>query len=163
MNTTTSQTIGPFFHHGLKWAVDASVGIASDAPLLIIEGSVFDGAGASVVDAMVEAWVPAAAAESGTGMPGFRRSESVGGCFRLEFSGKPVPGEPLAYITVFARGLLRHQFSAVFLDSAPSAILDQVPQHRRATLIAHRDESTGIYRWDIYLQGEHETVFFDYC
>jgi protocatechuate 3,4-dioxygenase alpha subunit len=36
-----------------------------------------------------------------------------------------------------------------------------VPAARRATLIAQQT-AEGEYRWDIHLQGERETVFFDY-
>jgi protocatechuate 3,4-dioxygenase, alpha subunit len=35
-----------------------------------------------------------------------------------------------------------------------------VPAYKRASLIA-KSESIG-YRWDVHLQGAHETVFFDF-
>lgn len=163
MSTTTSQTIGPFFHPGLQWGMDGSIGLPADGPRIIVEGAVFDGAGSTITDALVEAWSPAAAQETASGMPGFRRADTVnGGRFRLDLSGSAGPGEPVAWITVFARGLLKHQFTAVFIaDDASSAILSQVPAARRATLIARQD-AVGIYQWDIHLQGEHETAFFDY-
>jgi protocatechuate 3,4-dioxygenase alpha subunit len=76
-----------------------------------------------------------------------------------------VAGEPAALVTVFARGLVLHQFCAVFLDDDPalpsSPILEQVPAARRPTLIA-RKTATAAYAWDIHMQGERETVFFDY-
>lgn len=163
MSTTTSQTIGPFFHPGLQWSMEGSIGRPSDGPRIIVEGAVFDGAGDPVTDALVEAWSPAAAKESASGMPGFRRADTVnGGRFRLALSANAAPGEPVAYITVFARGLLMHQFTAVFIThDAASAILSQVPAERRATLIARQD-AAGVYQWDIHLQGEHETAFFNY-
>jgi protocatechuate 3,4-dioxygenase alpha subunit len=53
----------------------------------------------------------------------------------------------------------------VFLEDdatlAESAILAQVPAERRATLVARKD-GDGTYRWDIWMQTEKETVFFDY-
>jgi len=160
MTRTPAQTIGPFFHNGLDWGFQASTGHATAA---VLEGRVFDGDGAVIRDAMVEAWIPAAAAESGAGMPGFRRSASTtNDGYRIELPTLPAQGEPAAYITVFGRGLLKHQFSAVFFDGDASApILAQVPAARRATLVAQRDAS-GVYRWDIHLQGARETVFFDY-
>jgi len=163
MSMTTSQTIGPFFQPGLQWGMDGSIGLPADGPRIIVEGAVIDGAGDTVIDALIEAWNPAAASESAGGMPGFRRADTVhGGRFRLELSGNTAPGEPVAYITVFARGLLSHQFTAVFIaDDAASAMLAQVPAERRATLIARQD-AAGVYQWDIHLQGERETVFFDY-
>ena len=74
-------------------------------------------------------------------------------------------GEPLMYVTVFARGLVKHQFTAVFLEDdtglSQSAILGQVPEDRRATLLA-RKTGENAYTWDIWMQTEKETVFFDY-
>jgi protocatechuate 3,4-dioxygenase, alpha subunit len=61
--------------------------------------------------------------------------------------------------------VLKHQFSAVFLEDdvalAQSALLAQVPAERRDTLIAKKT-GDGRYRFDVRMQGERETVFFDY-
>jgi protocatechuate 3,4-dioxygenase alpha subunit len=167
---TTSQTIGPFSHEAWQWAVDCCdpARAATTAPTVTITGVVYDGDGAPVNDAQLEAWLPEAhACEAGQPLPGFRRLPTGDqGEFTLVLSAPPRPaGEPLAYVTLFARGLTRHQFSAVFLDDDPalpeSAILEQVPPARRATLLARRG-ADGAYRWDIHLQGSQETVFFDY-
>jgi protocatechuate 3,4-dioxygenase alpha subunit len=167
---TTSQTIGPFSHEAWQWAVDASAGarLETAAPTVIVNGHVYDGDGNPVDDAQIEAWLPeAAAAESLQDVPGFRRMPTgPAGEFSLRLSVPPRPaGEPVAYVTVFARGLTKHQFTAVFLDDDPtldgSAILAQVPAARRATLIARKD-GDGTYRWDIWMQTDKETVFFDY-
>lgn len=169
-NITTSQTIGPFSHAAWQWAVDlcAADRLQTTAPTIVIHGSIFDGDGVPINDAQIEAWQPAgAAAESGQAMPGFRRVPSDdAGNFSLRLSlCTQAPGEPLAYITVFARGLVKHQFTAVFLDSdthlAQSAILEQVPAARRATLLATQ-AGDGQYNWSIHMQGPQETVFFDY-
>jgi protocatechuate 3,4-dioxygenase alpha subunit len=167
---TTSQTIGPFSHEAWQWAVDCCdpARAAIDGPTVTISGIVYDGDGAPVNDAQLEAWLPeAAACEAAQPLPGFRRLPTgEQGQFALTLSIPPrPPGEPVAYITVFARGLTKHLFTAMFLDDDPalpqSAILEQVPAARRATLIAQRTEA-GIYRWDVHLQGDRETVFFDY-
>lgn len=168
-----SQTIGPFSHEGWRWAVgatDASAAALAGTATITLGGTVRDGAGDVIDDAMIECWSPASAAVEGAlTLPGFRRTptDSAG---RYQFTlSRPAalePGEPAAYITVFARGLVLHQFSAVFLDDDPglahAELLLQVPAARRATLVAHRT-STGAYEWDIHMQGEHETVFFDYA
>jgi len=162
MSATPSQTIGPFFYNGMEWAFESSKGLKTAA---VLTGRVLDGAGAPINDAMVEAWVPAAADEAPSGTPGYRRSTSTHAdlSYRLELPVLPQAGEPAAYITVFARGLLKHQFTAVYLgDPGKAALLDQVPAARRATLVAARDAATGEYRWDIHMQGERETVFFEY-
>jgi protocatechuate 3,4-dioxygenase, alpha subunit len=164
---TTAQTIGPFPHEGWRWAFDPVAAQPGGARTVVVAGTVFDGDGEPVVDAVLEAWSPAAAEAEGTQpMPGFRRVPSdERGAFRFEL---PVAntGAPLAYVTLFARGLLKHQFSAVFLEGdaglADAPLLAQVPADRRATLIATRTATPGEYRWDVRLQGEGETVFFDY-
>jgi protocatechuate 3,4-dioxygenase alpha subunit len=169
-NITTSQTIGPFSHEAWEWAVAATATLDSSAPTITISGVIYDGNGAIVNDAMIEAWLPDAAdAEAAQAIPGFRRIPSdEAGRFSLRVS-LPTPatkGAPVAYVTLFARGLVRHQFTAVFLDDdtglADSAILTQVPAARRASLIA-RKNAAGTYDWDIWMQSERETVFFDYA
>lgn len=168
---TTSQTIGPFSHEAWQWAVDASApaNVKSSAPTITISGVIYDGNGAPINDAQIEAWTPAAAAsESEQAIPGFRRVPSgETGEFTMTVSlpDGATRGEPVIYATVFARGLVKHQFTAVFLEDddglAQSAILNQVPEARRATLLA-RKTGENAYRWDIWMQTEKETVFFDY-
>lgn len=150
---TPSQTIGPFPHEGWRWAFDGGDGA------LLLQGHVLDGDEQPVPDAVVEAWPNGAARTRFLRVPTDER-----GGFRLALGAPAAPGEPLAQIVVFARGLLRHQFTAVFagddVDLAASPLLAQVPAERRATLVAQR-EADGRYRWDIRLQGARETVFFD--
>lgn len=165
---TSSQTIGPFSHEAWAWAVEATTSTSSSAPTITVSGQVFDGAGAPIDDAMIEMWCPdAQRAEQASALPGFRRLPSAAdGGFSMTLSHVPVPGQPAALVTVLARGLLVHQFSAVFLEDDPtlaaSAMLDQVPSARRATLIA-RKIAPGQYRWNVRMQGADETVFFDYA
>jgi protocatechuate 3,4-dioxygenase alpha subunit len=171
-NITTSQTIGPFSHEAWKWAADASTPGAQkiDGPSILVSGVIYDGDGNPINDAQIEAWTPEGAAlEPEHLIPGFRRVPSgAEGEFSLRI---PLPqpatrGEPVMYVTVFARGLVKHQFTAVFLEDdtglAGSSILNQVPQERRATLLA-RKTGDGQYHWDIWMQTAKETVFFDYA
>jgi protocatechuate 3,4-dioxygenase alpha subunit len=166
---TSSQTIGPFSHEAWRWACDASAAVDGGADPIVISGIIRDGDGKPIDDAMLEAWMPAGAqAERGHPLPGFRRvpSDDAGGFrFTLARPATANAGEPALLATVFARGLVLHQFCAVFLEDdgglAESAILRQVPAARRATLIA-RKTGPSAYSWDIWMQGEQETVFFDY-
>jgi protocatechuate 3,4-dioxygenase alpha subunit len=165
---TTSQTIGPFSHEAWKWATELNTAATGNAAAVTIGGIIYDGAGIPINDAQIESWQPAAAdAESAQAMPGFRRVPSgENGEFSLRLTASPQQaGQPFAYITVFARGLVKHQFTAVFLEDdaalEKSAILEQVPAARRATLIAKKT-AAGQYNWDIWMQGEKETAFFDY-
>jgi len=167
-NITTTQTIGPFPHEGWRWAFDSTIGSASKGATVIISGAVLDGDGAPITDAVLEAWAPGAeAADGGQAIPAFRRVPTGdNGEFRFELP-RPgaLQGEPLLFLTLFARGVLKHQFSAVFLEDdaalARSALLAQVPADRRDTLVAKKTDD-GQYRWDLRMQGERETVYFDY-
>lgn len=164
--STASQTIGPFAHEAWDWAVRASA--LPGTPALTIEGCLLDGAGVPVDDGWIEARVPESAVAAGA-MPGFRRLPTdAAGRFSLALAARPAAGAPAAYITVFARGMLLHQHTAVFLADDPgladSPLLGQVPPARRASLLA---EPAGpqCYRWTLRLQGSaaDETVFFDYA
>jgi protocatechuate 3,4-dioxygenase alpha subunit len=154
---TPSQTIGPFFHEGLKWAVQPP----SDSPDTVrVNGQVLDRDGKPVNDALIEVWQPA------WGEPpfgGLQRviSDDIG---RFAFlMPKPGSGQSHASVTVFARGLLHALFTRVYMhaqdDPASIRLPAGVPDARRDTLIAKR-AGEG-YAWNIRLQGEDETVFFD--
>jgi protocatechuate 3,4-dioxygenase alpha subunit len=149
-----------------------------------IEGRVLDGDGAPVNDAMIEIWQadaagryahPADKRRPNAKFTGFGRAgtDAQG---RFGFSSiKPgsVPGPdgkpqaPHILVAVFSRGLPRHAYTRIYFpDDAGNAndpILALVPAERRATLIARREEKNGapVYVFDIRLQGENETVFFD--
>ena len=168
---TPSQTIGPFSHEAWRWAIEATAPETnpSAAPTIRIAGVIYDGDAQPINDAVIEAWLPdGAPVEAAHALPGFRRVPSdEQGRFHFDIP-LPTPdcaGAPVLYVTVFARGLVLHQFTAVFLQDDPalaqSAILAQVPEARRATLVASR-QAAGLYQWDIWLQTERETVFFDY-
>jgi protocatechuate 3,4-dioxygenase alpha subunit len=165
---TSSQTIGPFPHEGWRWAAELSQRGSASAGAITISGVLYDGQGLPVSDGWVEAWAPDASAhERERPVPGFRRCPTgEHGEFGLVLPVTVQPSEPVAWITLFARGLLKHQFCAVFLSDAPglanSELLAQVPAARRDTLVAQR-QPDGSYRWDIHLQGERETVFLDFA
>jgi protocatechuate 3,4-dioxygenase, alpha subunit len=157
---TTNQTIGPFFHEGMKWAFAHAVAVNDS---ITLSGKLFDSNGASVADAMIEMWQPDAMLNdrNSLGVGRVTTDKDGGFLFSLCATAATAADTPLAYVCVFARGLLNHQFSAVFLKDAANTILDQVPVERRATLIA-RQVSQSHYEWDIQLQGGRETVFFEY-
>ncbi|HEX7389262.1 MAG TPA: protocatechuate 3,4-dioxygenase subunit alpha [Acidiphilium sp.] len=152
--------------------------------IIEIAGFVFDGAGRGVPDAMVEIWQANAAGRYAApgdardevpldpGFIGFGRSAtSAEGEYRFRTvrPGRvPGPGNtlqaPHIAVSVFGRGLLRRLATRLyFADGAGNdtdPVLARVPEARRGTLIARRD-ADRIWRLDIVLQGERETVFFD--
>jgi protocatechuate 3,4-dioxygenase, alpha subunit len=181
---TPYQTVGPFFHEGL--AFPGGETLANDVTKgtrVRLEGIVRDGAGEPIPDAIVEIWQANAAgryrhpadardAPLDPSFDGFGRvATDDGGQFAFA-TVKPgaVPGPdgtvqaPHLVASVFARGLLTRLVTRVYFDdevaNSSDVILSLVPQARRDTLIAKRI-GDGHYRFDIVLQGEGETVFFD--
>ena len=152
---TPSQTVGPFFSIGLfREPQHVLTGGAAAGERIRIEGLVLDGAGAPVPDAMIEVWHPSI----GHG----RAGTNPHGEFHFE-TAKP----PYLDVIVFARGMLVHAFTRMYFSdearNAADAVLQSVEPARRSTLIGVRDDLDGrpLYRWDIRLQGDGETVFFD--
>jgi protocatechuate 3,4-dioxygenase, alpha subunit len=150
-------------------------------PILII-GQVFDGDGQPIEDALVEILhadaqgvYPATPDEVGrTGFRGFGRmgtgSDAHRGFeFRTIKPGATADGQaPHVNVILMMRGLLDHLFTRIYFDDETAAngrdpVLASVPAERRAALLARRVELPGgtTYRFDIRMQGEHETVFFD--
>lgn len=73
---------------------------------------------------------------------------------------------PHINLTLFARGLLRHLHTRVYFDGEPAnahdPVLALVPEDRRGTLLARQvPEQPQTWSFEIHLQGENETVFFD--
>jgi len=77
------------------------------------------------------------------------------------------PQAPHILLAVYARGMLLHLYTRIYLSgeagNAADPVLALVPAERRATLIAQQANCNGnaVYRLDIRLQGDDETVFFD--
>jgi protocatechuate 3,4-dioxygenase alpha subunit len=184
---TPSQTIGPFFHDGLireGLNVLAIPGVAGQR--IRIEGHVYDGNHAPVSDAMVEIWqasprgryhhpadetsVPLDPAFTGFG----RSSTDAEGSYWFETvkpGSVPFHGEvlqaPHINVAVFSRGLLDSLLTRMYFEDEDAnrtdPVLRRVPADRRASLLAARLPGDGkpVYRFDIILQGDGETVFFD--
>ena len=74
---------------------------------------------------------------------------------------------PHIVVCIYSRGMLRQVYTRLyFSDEAGNAndpILALVPADRRGTLIAHKQTGGDlpVYRFDIRVQGDNETVFFD--
>lgn len=157
---TPAQTIGPFFHEGLKWAITPDAPGAADA--VGVTGRVLDRDGAGVSDALLEVWLPDWQAAGGP-LPGLQRvaSGETGG-FTF-FVPRPRDAQVHANVSLFARGLLNGVYTRVYLpandDPASVRLPEAVPVTRSATLIATR--AAEGYRWDVRLHGTDETVFFD--
>ncbi|HKH11630.1 MAG TPA: protocatechuate 3,4-dioxygenase subunit alpha [Rubrobacter sp.] len=171
---TPSQTIGPFFHDALL-DTDLTELVSPDHPEAIrIAGAVYDGAGEPVPDAMVEIWQADAAGRYGSEeFSGFGRSgtDEHG---RFSFTTlKPGPAQgpdgtlqaPHANVTVFARGLLRQVVTRVYFPdeeaNAEDPLLASIEDRALRDTLFARDEGDRSYRFEVRLQGEGQTAFFD--
>jgi protocatechuate 3,4-dioxygenase, alpha subunit len=157
-----------------------------DAPgeRIRVEGMVYDGAGAPVKDVLLEVWQADAAgihahpddprhADCAPGFRGWGRviTDFESGLWTFD-TIKPgsVPGRhsrpmaPHLSLWIVARGINIGLNTRMYFedeDNAADPVLNLVEQaERRATLIARRT-GEGVYRFDIRLQGEGETVFLD--
>jgi len=180
---TPAQTVGPYFAIGLPWP-EGPHAVAPGTPgAITIRGSVYDGAGVSIPDFLLETWQADPAGRFadlwGHGGPskleGFRGFARVGaedgdGSFEL-LTVKPGPlampsgalAAPHLDVSLFARGLLRRLVTRFYFGDEEAAnaadpVLAGVPAERRETLIAK--PVAGGYEIDIHVQGPGETVFF---
>jgi protocatechuate 3,4-dioxygenase, alpha subunit len=150
-----------------------------------VEGRVFDGDGQPVPDCMLEIWQADAQgrfadpqdkrALPNSSFKGFGRcgTDANGGYAFDTIKPGTVPdpdGKPQAphlLLAIFARGMLLQNYSRIYFGGEPAnatdPVLALVPIDRRATLIAQQANCNGnaVYRFDIHLQGDNETVFFD--
>ena len=186
---TSSQTVGPFFGPALlrEDAIrNVMIKPETSGERIRIEGRVLDGDGLPVPDAMVEIWQANSygrynhSADKGPtqldpSFLGFGRSGTTEeGSYWFE-TIKPgrVPfyqdklQAPHICVTVFSRGLLNHLVTRLYFEdeqtNAEDPILLCVPDERRSTLLARREnrEGTIVYRFDIIMQGAGETAFFN--
>ena len=186
LQTTSSQTVGPYLHIGLTWLVtDNLVAPGVEGEPITIEGRVTDGDGKPVNDALVEIWQAnrhgryAHPEDTGTAplepaFTGFGRLPTdADGRFRfttVKPGRVPAPGgglqAPHINVTVFMRGMLAHLVTRIYFPGDPAnaddAVLQAVAPERRPTLIAKPlGGSAGAFEWNVRLQGEGETQFFD--
>jgi protocatechuate 3,4-dioxygenase alpha subunit len=172
MPGTPSQTIGPFFAPALG---PGRTDLAGEGERVEIAGRVLDGDGQPVPDAMLEIWQADAQGRYGAdGFSGFGRAltDAQGGYRFTTVKPGRVQGPdgklqaPHLCLTIFARGLLRQLSTRIYFAGEPSNETDPIlasisdPAVRR-TLLARAEGPARAYRFDVVLQGENETAFFD--
>jgi protocatechuate 3,4-dioxygenase alpha subunit len=183
LTCTPGQTVGPFF--GIALPYPGGSGVVDDAhrEAVRLHGTVYDGAGNGVPDALVELWQPDGAGRipraagslrrggaTSCGFTGFGRAATDADghyTFTTVTPGSVAGRAPFFAIAVFARGLLNRLFTRAYppdgdLDADP--LLANLAARRRATLVctAESASSRPSYRFDIHLQGPNETVFLTY-
>ena len=153
--------------------------------MLALVGYVSDERYVAVPDAMLEIWRADAQgrfsdpqdkrAQPNSSFKGFGRcgTDPNGGYVFDTIKPGTVPdpdGKPQAphlVLAIFARGMLLQLYTRIYLCGEAANVADPilalVPADRRNTLIAVREPGAGnaVYRLDIHLQGDNETVFFE--
>jgi protocatechuate 3,4-dioxygenase, alpha subunit len=184
MLPTPSQTVGPFYGYALPFPQGGEIAPAGhDACAITMHGRVLDGAGDPVPDALLEIWQPAPDGSRAGASGSLRRDQTTGGYLgrdgvtftgfgriatdpdgRYAFRTLPPGGVPYLSVCVFARGLLHHLFTRIYLpglDAESDPLLAALDSERRSTLIAE-PTAERVYRFDVHLQGERETVFLEF-
>ncbi len=191
LRETASQTGGPYVHIGCIPSFCGLEGIYPEdlgrspiserarGEIVTITGSVYDGIGWALRDALIESW-QADAAGLYPGQDG--ADPAVSGFCRFaadkesgEWTLRTVkPGRvrtrggrvmaPHIALWLVARGINTGLQTRLYFsdeDNAGDPVLERIEQEpRRRTLIAERT-GESVYRFDIRLQGERETVFLD--
>lgn len=157
---TPSQTVGPFFSIGLGAATHGDLVDRGRADAITIAGTVRDGAGEPVPDAVLELWQAEGCARAATTDEGEFSFATV--------KPAPVPGvdgteqAPHIAVSIFATGLLMRLTTRIYFP-------DEAEANARDPLLAGLDDPSSLIarpdgdglRFDVNLQGEDETVFLD--
>lgn len=191
LQETPSQTAGPYVHIGLMPTYAGNGGyyeqeIGTDpiqgnveGEIVEIVGSVFDGTGWAMRDALIESWQCDAkgvfpgqdgADPNFTGHCRFA-ADAESGEFTLRtvkpgaYKGRGgAQNAPHISLWVVARGINIGLNTRIYFedeDNDGDALLNRIEQKNRIPSLIAKKTGDGKYRFDIRLQGEGETVFLD--
>ncbi|MFC9693819.1 protocatechuate 3,4-dioxygenase subunit alpha [Kribbella sp. NPDC056951] len=171
---TPGQTVGPFFHYALPYAGDRELVAVGTG--IRLHGTVYDGAGEPVPDALIEirqadvaGVVPVVAGSlrrNGVFTGWGRCSTDLAGeyWFSTVEPGSVDGGAPFFAVTVFARGLLDRLFTRIYLPNPAlesDPLLSTLDPEDQTRMIATRSPD-GSLKLDLHLQGENQSVFLTY-
>ena len=178
---TAGQTVGPFFGYALPYPGGPELVLAHHPRAVRLSGTVFDGAGVPVPDALVEIWQPdedgeiptkrGSLSRDGHSFTGFGRSATTRDGVYSFTTVEPgslagSASAPFFSVIVFARGLTDKLHTRIYLPGADDTLavdplLSSLLAERWTTLMATR-EPDGSLHHDFHLQGPEETVFLDF-
>lgn len=173
LRTTPGQTVGPFFHDALPYDGANHLAPPGSADAIRLHGTVYDGDGLPVPDALIELRqadlagriprVEGSLHRDGRFTGWGRSATDASGryAFTTVRPGGMDGGAAFFAVTVFARGLLDRLFTRAYLPGESDTFLAGLADEEAATLQVVRDDD-GDFRFDIHLQGERETVFLRY-
>jgi protocatechuate 3,4-dioxygenase, alpha subunit len=183
---TPSQTVGPYFSMRLPFPGGPDVVSPETPGAITILGRLYDGVGDPIPDGLIETWQADPNGRfahpndpRGPILDGDKAFRGFGRCpTNHDGSFKIVTLKPGALpfgdgrteaphidVSVFARGMLDRSVTRIYFPDEQAAnaadpVLAAVPAGRRGTLIAVPG-GDGLLRFDVYMQGPNETVFFD--
>jgi protocatechuate 3,4-dioxygenase alpha subunit len=170
--------VGPFYGLALPYDGGSDLVPADHPGAVRLHGTVRDGHGDPVPDALLEIWQadtdgvvpqrPGSLRRDGVTFTGWGRAATNDAghySFTTVEPGATDDGRaPFIAMTVLARGLMNRLFTRVYLPGqaalASDPLLASLPEDRRATLVAQRDDESLLF--DLTLQGDGETVFLRY-
>lgn len=188
---TASQTSGPYVHigciptfAGLEGVYPEDLGLSpvrggAKGEAITITGSIYDGTGWAMRDAMFESWQADAAglypgqAGADPNVRGFCRfaSDKDTGVFTLRTIK---PGRvrtrngsfmaPHISLWIVARGINIGLNTRIYFadeDNGSDPLLARIEQRTRVETLLAKPSEKGDYRFDVRLQGAGETVFLD--
>ena len=188
---TPSQTAGPYVHIGLMPSFagipdiyenqlgESPIADGAKGEVIEIVGSIYDGTGWAMRDALFESW-QADASGKFAGQDG--ADPSVSGYCRFaadgetgEYTLKTVkPGSiagrggqvhaPHISLWIVARGINIGLQTRIYFedeDNSTDPLLNRIEQRQRVDTLIAKKTADGKYRFDVRLQGEGETVFLD--
>ncbi|MBF9043606.1 protocatechuate 3,4-dioxygenase subunit alpha [Rhodobacterales bacterium HKCCE4037] len=196
LKESPSQTAGPYVHigctpnfSGIEIYGEDLGAVMKTGPVqgeeITIKGTVYDGMGMALKDALIEIWQADAAGlfasaneTRGQADPNFTGwGRSPGDMDTGEFTFETVkPGAvpcvdgrmqaPHISMWIVARGInIGLQTRIYFADeeeaNAKDPLLTRLEHQNRVRTLLAKPEGDGVYRFNVHLQGPEETVFFD--
>jgi protocatechuate 3,4-dioxygenase alpha subunit len=159
---TPSQTVGPFLHLALADPALRNAVPVDDPDAITVQGTLSDGAGDPVPDAVVETWqFGGPFARCATDSDGFWGVRTTRPTSVATLDG--TPQAPHLAVSVFARGLLDRVVTRIYFAGDPTNDDDPAlaAAGERAGRLVATPEPDGSWRFDIRLQGDDESVFFE--
>ncbi len=188
---TPSQTAGPYVHigcvpsfTGIEGVYREDLGLSpieegANGELITITGSVLDGTGWALRDALIESWQPDAQGlfygqegvdEKVSGFCRFATDKDSGEFTLRTIKPGPVKGRneqmyaPHISIWIVARGINVGLHTRIYFedeDNSTDPLLNKIEQRPRVNTLVARKIEDGQYRFDVRIQGEGETIFLD--
>ena len=166
---TPSQTVGPFFGNYLNFNLSKKTYTNFNEKInrqIIIKLNLKDKKNQLVKDAFIEYWQ---VLQNNNNLLHFNRINYSAKKKSYLISLNEYKSDTIIYITIFARGLLNHLNTIIYLEDKnfykKEAFYKKIPIKRRKFMLAKFKRLTNnikYYEHDLYLSGIRETVFFNF-